>query len=52
MATVSNDQIEEIEARLSDLQSEVDSYADEVAEKDIMIAALLAEVQRLRARID
>ena len=58
MAIVPDQQIEEAEARIGELQSEVDSYADEVvgkditiAERDMTIAALLAEVRRLRARL-
>ena len=48
---VNDQQIEEIEARLSELQAEIDSYVDEVAELRTVNQALLAEVQRLRARL-
>jgi chromosome segregation ATPase len=48
---ISPEQIEEIEARLSELQAEVDSYADEGAENRTIISALEAEVKRLRARL-
>ena len=42
-------QVEEMEVRLSELQAEIDSYVDEVAELRTVNQALLAEVQRLRA---
>lgn len=48
---ISPEQIEEIEARLSELQAEVDSYADEHAELRIENEALVEEVKRLRARL-
>ena len=48
---IQDHQVEEMEVRLSELQAEIDSYVDEVAELRTVNQALLAEVQRLRARL-
>jgi len=44
--------VEEMEARLSALYAEIDSYVDELAVDKIRIAGLEEEIKRLRARLD
>ena len=49
MATVSQDAIEQIEARMSELEDELQSYVEELAEVIQERDALKAEVLRLRS---
>lgn len=49
MATVSQDAIEQIAGRLAELEDEVQSYADELAEANQLIESLRLEITRLMA---
>jgi len=52
MATVRNSAMEEMAGRLEELETEIQSYADQLAEKTQECEALMAELLRLRATLE
>ena len=52
MPTISQEQIEVMAERLGELETEITSYIDEIAEKDQEIISLIAAVNRLRKERD